>query len=227
MTIGSVSSSSMTLYEMRQRRAAPETSDQEKAQTKADTNRNKPTADSEASSPSAQLDTRQQEQIRRLKETDQRVRTHEAAHRSAGGGLVRGGSFSMTVGPDGRSYAVGGEVSIDTSPGKTPEETQQKAQLIRAAALAPSDPSPQDRSVAASASQMAAEAQSEISQKSRAPEKDSSPSDETKDKTASTAEAKPTPPEDDQREPDRVAAKMNRRFQPDREPMSFRFSYSA
>ncbi len=98
-----------------------------------------------------------------LQARDREVRAHEAAHMAAAGGLARdGASFSYETGPDNRRYAVGGEVSIDTSPGKTPEETLQKAQTIRAAAQAPAKPSQQDLAVAASAGQMAAEARAEL-----------------------------------------------------------------
>ena len=63
---------------------------------------------------------------------------------------------------------MGGEVSIDTSkiPGD-PEATLQKADRIRRAALAPAEPSTQDRQVAAYASQMSLEAQNEIRQVER------------------------------------------------------------
>ena len=63
------------------------------------------------------------------------------------------------------NYAVGGEVNIDTSPGRTPQETIDKARQVQAAALAPADPSGQDRSVAARAGQMAQQAQAELSAK--------------------------------------------------------------
>jgi hypothetical protein len=99
-----------------------------------------------------------------LRATDQRVRAHEAAHKAVGGDLIRGGaSFTYVRGPDGKSYAVAGEVSIDTSPvpGK-PAATLAKAQQIQAAALAPADPSAQDRSVAAAAAAMAAQAQRDL-----------------------------------------------------------------
>ena len=46
----------------------------------------------------------------------------------------------------------------------TPEETLKKAERIRAAAMAPAEPSPQDASVASRASQMAADARAEIAQ---------------------------------------------------------------
>ena len=99
---------------------------------------------------------------------DAEVRAHEAAHMAAGGGLTSGMSFSYQTGPDGKRYAVGGEVGIDTSPGKTPEETILKAQRIRAAALAPAKPSGQDRAVASQASQMEASARGQLAQQNQA-----------------------------------------------------------
>jgi len=93
--------------------------------------------------------------ISELASSDTKVRAHEAAHVAAGGGVVSGGAnFSYTKGPDGKMYATSGEVPIDTSEGKTPEETIRKARQIVAAAMAPSDPSPQDYRVAASAAVM-------------------------------------------------------------------------
>jgi len=83
----------------------------------------------------------------------------------AGGRYVRGGaSFSYQTGPDGRQYAVGGEVGIDAAPipGK-PAETLAKMQTVRAAALAPSEPSAADNAVAAAAAQAMAEAIAELS----------------------------------------------------------------
>ena len=116
-----------------------------------------------------QLTVQEQQLVAQLKLTDRLVRAHEQAHLSAGAGLVRGAaSFSMQTGPDDRSYAVGGEVSIDTSPASTPQETIAKARQIRAAALAPADPSAQDLHVAALASGMEGEAQVELAAQQRA-----------------------------------------------------------
>ncbi|MEW6677865.1 MAG: putative metalloprotease CJM1_0395 family protein [Pseudomonadota bacterium] len=107
----------------------------------------------------------QQAQVQKLKAADQKVRQHEAAHQSAGAGLTGGATYQYVRGPDGRQYAVAGEVSINTSPAGTPEATLVKARQIRAAALAPADPSPQDRAVAAAASLMESQARAEISRK--------------------------------------------------------------
>lgn len=114
--------------------------------------------------------------VAKLQARDSVVRAHEAAHIAAGSGVVVGGaSFTYQIGPDNKQYAIGGEVPIDSSPGKTPDETILKAQRIRAAALAPADPSPQDYKVAASASVMEARARAqkvrEESQLANDPEK--------------------------------------------------------
>ena len=105
--------------------------------------------------------------VSQLAQRDQQVRTHEAAHVAAGGMYVRGGArFSYTTGPDGRAYATGGEVSIDRSavPGD-PAATIQKLRQVQRAALAPADPSPQDRSVAAGAAMSITQAQMELVQR--------------------------------------------------------------
>lgn len=104
----------------------------------------------------------EQKQLQKLKETDRKVRQHEMAHLAASGGIaVSGANFQYQRGPDGVNYAIGGDVKIDTSRESTPQATINKAQRIVAAALAPADPSPQDRSVAASARQMEAQARME------------------------------------------------------------------
>lgn len=104
--------------------------------------------------------------ISKLASSDTKVRAHEAAHIAAGGGVVTGGAnFSYTKGPDGKMYATAGEVPIDTSEGKTPEETVQRARQVIAAAMAPADPSPQDYRVAATAAVMEMRGHLEMSKK--------------------------------------------------------------
>jgi hypothetical protein len=98
-----------------------------------------------------------------LKARDREVRVHEAAHAAVGGRYAGSPSLQYARGPDGRNYAVGGEVSISTSPvAGDPQATIEKARVIRAAALAPAEPSSQDRRVAAEAAQMEIEAQAEL-----------------------------------------------------------------
>ena len=106
------------------------------------------------------------EQISKLKSRDAEVRQHEQAHLAAAGGLaVSGASYTYQKGPDGVSYAIGGEVGINVSPGRTPEETLARASTVEAAALAPAEPSGADRAIAAQARQMALEARTELAQK--------------------------------------------------------------
>lgn len=107
--------------------------------------------------------------MKNSKKTDREVRSHELAHKAAAGGLARGGaSFKYATGPDGKRYAVGGHVNIDTSPvPNDPEATIRKAQAVRSAALAPAEPSPQDRSVAASAVKMEREARMELKEEQK------------------------------------------------------------
>nr|WP_159655886.1 putative metalloprotease CJM1_0395 family protein [Methylicorpusculum oleiharenae] len=102
--------------------------------------------------------------IESLKARDLEVRAHEQAHISASAGLATGGaSFTYQQGPDGKRYAIGGEVNIDTSsvPGD-PSATLRKAETIRRAALAPANPSGQDYKVASKAAQMATKAQMDM-----------------------------------------------------------------
>ena len=103
---------------------------------------------------SEQPDSEEQQQVTKLKQRDQEVRTHEQAHRAAGGQYINGAvSYEYETGPDGKRYATGGEVSIDVSPvPDDPEATIRKMQVVKKAALAPAKPSTQDRQVAMKAS---------------------------------------------------------------------------
>ena len=78
----------------------------------------------------------QQQEVQKLRQIDRKVREHEAAHMAAGAGLAGGAHFEYVRGPDGRQYAVAGEVKIDVSPAQTPQQTIAKARRIQAAALA-------------------------------------------------------------------------------------------
>ena len=103
-------------------------------------------------------------EVKEMSRRDREVRTHEQAHMAAAGQYARGGiNIDTKTGPDGKSYAVSGHVSIDTSPvPNNPQATIQKANKIRAAAMAPAEPSSQDRAVASEATKMATEARSQI-----------------------------------------------------------------
>jgi hypothetical protein len=114
------------------------------------------------------LSEEQQKDVDHLKKRDVEVRQHEQAHIMAGGSLIRGGaSFTYKTGPDGKQYAIGGEVSIDSSPVEgDPRATIRKAQQIQKAAMAPGEPSGQDRAAAAEAAAMELAAMRELTQKS-------------------------------------------------------------
>lgn len=102
--------------------------------------------------------------LQELKQRDREVRQHEQAHIAAGGRYVRGAaSYSYQKGPDGRNYAVGGEVQIDTAAvPNDPQATLLKMQTVQRAAMAPAEPSAQDRAVAAQAAQTAAQARADM-----------------------------------------------------------------
>ncbi len=114
------------------------------------------------------LSEEEQAQVAKLKQIDAKVRAHERAHAAVGGAHAGAPSYTYTRGPDGQMYATGGEVAIDISAESDPEATLQKAEQVAAAALAPADPSGQDRAVAAAASQLRLEALAQIREEKRA-----------------------------------------------------------
>lgn len=114
------------------------------------------------------LSPEERRKLRKLQRIDRKVRAHEQAHVAAGGAYVKGGpNYNYTYGPNGKRYAVGGEVSLDTGKARTPEKTLQKMQQVRRAALAPAEPSSQDYSVARKAAQKATKARMKLAKKSR------------------------------------------------------------
>ncbi|WP_286270921.1 putative metalloprotease CJM1_0395 family protein [Thalassotalea hakodatensis] len=111
----------------------------------------------------SETDVADQQLIRELQNRDKEVRSHEQAHATAGGAYTGAPSYSFEVGPDGKKYAVEGEVSVDLSPIKgDPQATIAKLQKVYNAALAPANPSIQDSRVANKAAQLIAQAQSEL-----------------------------------------------------------------
>lgn len=133
----------------------------------ADT-RQSSTARSNTAGPNGELTEAEQKQVDELKKRDQEVRNHEQAHQRVGGQYASAPSYEYQKGPDGRSYAVGGQVQIDSSaiPGD-PDATIEKMRIVKAAALAPAEPSAQDRKVAAAADSTAQQAQAEKMQMER------------------------------------------------------------
>ncbi|MBR1658069.1 MAG: hypothetical protein IJ697_06345 [Synergistaceae bacterium] len=101
-------------------------------------------------------------QVRELKQIENEVIAHEAAHQAAAGEFGGAVSYTYTEGPDGHKYITGGEVPIRFKEGATPEETLRNMQRVQAAASAPADPSGQDRQVAAKAAAIASRVRGEI-----------------------------------------------------------------
>ena len=155
------------------------------------------------SSTARELSTEEQAQLARLQARDREVRAHENAHLGAAGGHAHGGaSYTFEVGPDGRTYAIGGEVAIDMSAESSPEATLRKAETVARAALAPSDPSSADRQIAAAANRMAAAARDQIQTERREAR-------ESADASNTGAEA---PPAGSESAPDDVVASKRTRL---------------
>ncbi len=134
----------------------------------------------------------EREQVQELRETDREVRAHEQAHARAGGPYASAPTYEYVRGPDGKRYAVSGEVKIDTSPiAGNPAATIRKMETVMRAAQAPAEPSAQDRKVAAEARAKKAEAQIELRQQ----------------KEEETESDEPTPIEE-ARDPDAAARKQ-------------------
>lgn len=101
------------------------------------------------------LNSKEKAELEKLKKTDTEVKAHEQAHMSAAAGIATSSpQYEYEKGPDGKMYAIGGEVNIKIAEESTPEKTIEKAEQVKKAALAPSEPSAQDRSVAQRAEQL-------------------------------------------------------------------------
>ena len=105
----------------------------------------------------------EKELLKKLTSRDAEVREHEAAHQSVGGAMTGAASFSYQQGPDGKMYAISGEVSISMKSASTPQETISKAKQIQAAAMAAGEPSSQDFAVASTARVIQIKAQHQLS----------------------------------------------------------------
>jgi hypothetical protein len=101
-----------------------------------------------------------------LQSRDAEVHAHESAHQS-GGASTGAATYTYQQGPDGKMYAIGGEVSVSFQSGSTPQETIANAQAVIASALAPADPSGQDMAVASSAMVMMMKAQQQLSRETQ------------------------------------------------------------
>ena len=84
---------------------------------------------SKESQSSDELSVDEQRLVYELQARDSEVRVHESAHQS-GGASTGGASFTYQQGPDGKMYAIGGEVSVSMKGGSTPEETIANARAV-------------------------------------------------------------------------------------------------
>ncbi len=164
--------------------------------------------------------------VEELRNRDREVRAHENAHKAAAGAYATGGpTYTYQTGPDGKRYAIGGEVQIDTSEvPNDPEATIRKAQTIRRAALAPAEPSSQDQRVAAQARVIENRARQELTKERReeAQEKteESSNTSDSSSLTTSTENAKAsngssTGNEEEANQGNKQNARLIKRFEPD------------
>ncbi len=113
-----------------------------------------------------ELSEEEQKIVDELEATDREVRSHEQAHKTVGGAYAGAISYETTTGPDGREYAIAGEVQIDASPiPGNPEATVRKLDVVIRAALAPAEPSSQDFAVARAAQAARITAQREVQAK--------------------------------------------------------------
>ena len=105
----------------------------------------------------------EQIKVDNLKKIDANVKRHERSHMNVGGQYAGAAKYTYTEGPDGERYAVEGSVDIDISEVQNnPRATIEKMQVVKRAALAPSDPSNEDRQVANKASATEAKARREL-----------------------------------------------------------------
>jgi SprA-related family len=104
-----------------------------------------------------------QQQVDEMKRRDREVRSHEQAHKSAGGSYAGSVTLTYQRGADGKRYAAEGEVPIDVSPvAGDPAATLRKMEVVMRAARAPASPSGADQAVAAQASHALQQARAQL-----------------------------------------------------------------
>ena len=84
--------------------------------------------------------------LEKFKKTDAEIRSHEQIHASIGH-TTTPISYTYQQGPDGKMYAVGGSVRLDTSIPEDPKAAAFKLDQIQKAASAPMDSSSADNQI--------------------------------------------------------------------------------
>ena len=151
-----------------------------------------------------QLTDAEQAVVDDMKARDQEVRVHEEQHKATGGQYASSPSYSYETGPDGKKYITDGEVQISVSKEDTPEKTIAKMQQVQRAALAPQEPSGQDRKVAAEAAMKEAEARRELAEETSG-KTESKDDTEKSQETANSENAEKTADKDDSSKKDDAA----------------------
>lgn len=137
----------------------------EQSDNKSDDSKDAGSTSIKSSQSDESLTPQQKQQIAELKARDAEVKSHEQAHRAAAAGISASApSYEYETGPDGKKYAVGGEVNLSFVQGGDLRSNIANAQAMKAAALAPSQPSGQDMAVARAAERMIAEAKQQLAQ---------------------------------------------------------------
>lgn len=88
--------------------------------------------------------------LSRYKESDAQIRQHEQAH-AAASPYASTPDYSYSVGPDGKLYATGGEVRVDTSMPKDKEAAAHKLDELDQLSSAPNDLSAADAQISRTA----------------------------------------------------------------------------
>ena len=178
----------------------------EEADKPADSAANADKGKSRAGEPSPQQQRLEQLEIAKLVSRDQEVRAHEQAHSAVGGSYAGAPTYTFTRGPDGKRYAVGGEVSIDVGAvPNDPAATLRKMEIVLRAALAPAEPSAQDLRVASQARaqmtlarvELAEQRRTEAQQARESRAEATEPAEDTTDREESVAsfrQERPAPP---------------------------------
>lgn len=111
------------------------------------------------------LSPEEEQEVDKLKARDAEVKAHEQAHLAAASGInASAPTYDYQTGPDGQKYAVGGEVNISFSEGSDPEKNIANAEIMKAAAMAPSQPSGQDMMVAKKADKIIEEQKQKLAE---------------------------------------------------------------
>jgi hypothetical protein len=77
------------------------------------------------------LTANERSKLAQLRMKDAAVRSQQFSQIAVAGSLASGTNTEFTSGPDGRLYATGGKIEVDTNPGSTPLESLSRASRLR------------------------------------------------------------------------------------------------